>query len=393
MKAYGAEAYAGPYGIGGVARGGYYPLLTRNDCDVDVSTPSSFRAEIVKANRRIWLSKFIDLTPYLELQMADGVLLASNLSGGIYNHNMNAGYVPLLWAGANCRFLGIIVEGPDANYHSTYAPPYSDGIGVGSTKRGVKVESCEIRNWQYGGVRTASDTQVLFSYLHHCRHNGIGYGVSVGGSSSDALIMGNYFDACRHFIMGECGLTSYEACFNEFGPTCDNTQIDCHGGHDDKCGSCNLDWACHDANPAGRRLHIHHNTHRCTYQPPVGIRGVPAESCICDYEWSFYRPSASCDKTTCSEGWKVFRQILCAPTAWTPYNYEAAGQRHRMWQQNNWFGPTEPPDILPPEPYVSHMSLSAEQIPSGGTSRLTVRITNPDAAPKTVTVEPIVRRA
>lgn len=357
MKAYGHLAYAGPEPFGGEAIGGpgsYPKLVTPDACDEVVTTVSRFLSAIQIADRKIWLGAFLNLSSYLELQMAERVLLASDLSGGVYNHNMSAGYVPLIWAGAGCHFLGITVEGPDPAYHSSYAPPYCDGIGVKASARGVIVESCDIHSWQYGGVKTASDTQVLFNYIHDCRHNGIGYGVSVGGSQSNALLKGNYFDKCRHFIEGDAYtppptctnlLTSYEACYNIFGATCDNTQVDMHGGHDPKCGSCNLDWACHDLHPAGKRLYYHHNTALCTSQPPVGVRGVPTESAICEYNVSYYTPSSACNKDVCAEGWRAYRQILCPADQWVPYNYEAPGQRHRMWQQNNWFGSTPPPDI------------------------------------------------
>lgn len=336
MKAYGAEAYAGLEPFGGEARGGpgsYSGLVTRDYCDEVVTTVPQFLAAIQKAGRKIWLGSFLNLSSYLELSMADRILLASNLSGGIYNHNMGAGYVPLLWAGADCHFLGITVEGPDASTGgTTYAPPYSDGIGA--YKPGVIVESCEIRNWQYGGIKTNSNVQALFNYIHHCQHNGIGYGVAVGGSNSAAFVMGNYFDYCRHFVMGECGLTSYELIYNIFGPHCTNSQIDCHGGHDDKCGA-NI-----YGTPAGRTLLAHYNTSLCISQRFMGVRGIPADKCEADHNWTYYTSGSPCSGLNCPEGWKVYAQVLGAPD-----DYSAKQPYIRMSQRDNWFGTSPPPDI------------------------------------------------
>jgi len=339
MKAYGAEAYTGLEPFGGEAIGGpesYSGLLTRNDCDEAVNSVSGFLAAIQKTNRRIWLENMLNLSSYLEIPMADGILLASDLRGGVYNHNMSAGYVPLLWSGANCRFLGIVAEGPDPSTGGAiYAPPYSDGIGVKSNKTGVIVESCEIRNWQYGGVKTNSNTQVLFNYIHHCQHQGIGYGVSVGGSNSNAFIMGNFIDYCRHFIMGECGLTSYEVCYNLFGRNCTNTQIDCHGGHDDKCGGDIY------GTPAGKRLLYHHNTNLCVSQRVMGIRGIPADICDAHHNWSYYTSGSPCSGLNCPQGWKVYAQELGGPD-----DYTAKQPYIRMTEHDNWFGSAPPPDIV-----------------------------------------------
>jgi hypothetical protein len=158
--------------------------------------------------------------------------------------------------------------------------------------------------------------------------------VAVGGSASNAYIEGNYFDFCRHFVMGECGLTSYEVTNNEFGPHCTNTQIDCHGGHDDKCGA-NI-----YGTPAGRRLKVHHNTSRCTTQRMVGIRGIPSELCECDHNWSYYTSGSPCQGLNCPRGWKVYAQVLGGPD-----DYTAKQPYIRMTEHDNWYGQTPPPMV------------------------------------------------
>lgn len=352
MKAYGAEAYPGLEKIGGGKT--YSKLLTPADCGNNiVTTLADFMSEIKVANNRIWLGAFLNVgTSYLESQIAKGVVIASDLTGGLNFTATNTRYIPLLYAGVNNHIIGIRLHGPwEVADNPDDNPPFNTGIRVVKGMTGVVIESNEIWGWPYAAIEPDSDTKILFNYLHHNQRDGIGYGIG-HGTNSNTLVMGNFIDYSRHHIEGTRGTPGvrFELVYNIFGAHCTNTQIDCHGGHDLQ-GGVTQDYSV----PAGHTLLVHHNTSLCTSQRFVGIRGYPVNICDCHHNWTYYTAGSPCAGLNCPKGWVVYAQVLGAVNDW------GAKQPYvRMTEHDNWYGPNPPPNTSP-----ATGDLDIKTIPAG----------------------------
>jgi hypothetical protein len=357
MKAYGAEAYPGIEPIGG---GLNYPgLLSSNECDVGAKTLAEFKSYTGMTGKRIWLGAGIDLSAYEKFSMAGGITLATTPGlGSIYNNDKARRYVPLLLPGANTRFIGLKVLGPDQSVGSDGQMPMMHGIEINYP--GCIVEACEITGFPYAGVvNYAVGTRVIFPYIHHCTRQGVGYGVS-NGVGCTTLIMGAYINACRHAIMGERGEEtgiavvppSYEICYCEFGPDFINSVLDCHGGND--TNEPGWDWGTlPKASPpytptiwAGDTILIHHNTNRCTNQIFFGARGIPRSKIEVTKNWLY---SSARQESQCLQ---IVNRIEAAGGTIDGKRI-VDGQYYRMVVEDNWSGLAAPPDIdgsTPPPP-------------------------------------------
>ncbi len=108
--------------------------------------------------------------------------------------------------------------------------------------------------------------------IHHCQMNGLGYGIIVANGSA-SLIEANYFDYCRHAIVGDGHVNNgYEVRYNLFGynfPKSNNAHVvDMHG------------VSTASGNVAGDRLIIHHNTFEAisTTDYCIAVRGDPPQN-------------------------------------------------------------------------------------------------------------------
>jgi hypothetical protein len=316
IPTYGCPATLDGNPIGGAAFGSYSGLVTEDYCDETVSTTAQFLAAVAKPGRKVWVKGAISLP--LEVDMADDVLVASDLSGMLYNHDMTARNVAMLLAGARNRFLGVTIEGPDSSVGESNASPLTSGIG-GYSQPGLVVESCEIRNWPSAGViACGSDSRIIFNYIHHCRRLGRGYGVAVWGMDAKVLIKGNRIEYSRHHVCGpeRDDTDSYEVCYNIFGPST-HSQIDHHGGKD-----------LNDlSKPAGKTLLIHHNTFTYTGNAPVTIRGIPADKCEVYNNWAY----------STGDPYLIWRQELVYGS------YDETDEYINMSQHDNWYGTAAPP--------------------------------------------------
>jgi Putative Ig domain/Dockerin type I domain/Right handed beta helix region len=313
---YGCPATLDGNPIGGAAFGAYSGLVTEDYCDETVTTTDEFVSAVAKTGRKVWVEGAISLP--LEVDMADDVLVASDLTGMLYNHDMTARNIPMLYAGARNHFLGVIIEGPDPEVGESNASPLTSGIG-GYSQPGLVIESCEIRNWPSAGViACGSDSQVIFNYIHHCRRLGRGYGVAVWGMNANVLIQGNRIEYSRHHVCGpeRDDTDSFEVRYNIFGPST-HSQIDHHGGKD--TGDL--------SDPAGKTLLIHHNTFTYAGQAPVTIRGIPADRCEIYNNWA-YRTG---------DPYLIWRQELVYGS------YDETDEYINMSQHDNWYGTAAPP--------------------------------------------------
>jgi len=139
----------------------------------------------------------------------------------------------------------------------------------------LEVDNCDLSGFGHAAIclTNGEGHHVHHNFIHHCQHNGLGYGVSHGTASS--LIEFNLFDFNRHSIAGTgrpgC---DYIARSNvELGTSLSHC-FDMHGGRDRKDGT----------DVAGTSIEIYNNTFRAP-QTPMVIRGVPQEKCDMHHNW------------------------------------------------------------------------------------------------------------
>lgn len=235
-------------------------------------------------------------TDKLVLEVPGGVTLASDRGvngspGGLIFSDAFQTRPLIRTGGADVVITGLRVRGPDSkirqehhdrsldpgkskteNYY--YLFPVSAGIQGGHDR--LTVANCEIFAWSYSGVTLADSGshQVHHCYIHHNRHQGLGYGVSL--NKAQALIEQNLFEHNRHDIAGTgAAEDSYEACNNVvLWHQAVSHHFDMHGGADRKDGT----------DIAGGRILIHHNAFYGS-EKPVNIRGVPAIGAEIHHNW------------------------------------------------------------------------------------------------------------
>ena len=295
---YGAKAdERGPLGGGE----GYANIVTSGDyavSDLDSLLDALSKAE---AGQVVFIpgGTEIDLTAriYIE-QLVLGVPGDVTLAGD-RGHNGSPGALltsdalktPLMIraTGPNVRVTGLRIRGPNLkrylDHHDRafgpggerhayyYRFPTQDGIAT--EHDGLEVDNCDLSGFGHAAIclTKGKGHHVHHNFIHHCQHNGLGYGVSHGTASS--LIELNLFDFNRHSIAGTgrpgC---DYVARHNvEMGTSLSHC-FDMHGGRDRKDGT----------DVAGTAIEIYNNTFRAP-QTPVVIRGVPQEKCDVHRNW------------------------------------------------------------------------------------------------------------
>lgn len=300
--------------------------IVRNAADLLKALSGASRGETVYVDD----SAQIDLTGKTDIAIPAGVTLASGRgqggsAGGLLfaNDTTSSGFVTLIEIGSGGRVTGLRVQGPNATTSRLY-PMYAGLVAAGDD---VEVDNCEIYNWPQSGASVGDRHYGHFhhNYIHHCQADGFGYGICVSGGT--ALIEANYFDYYRHAIAGARGnpVSSYEARYNLAGPNATNTAFDMHGGNDDPSWGFNQGP---DADvPAGGTILIHHNTFQAVggNNISVGIRGVPAETCLVYENWTYWDQEHSAD---------TFKQYV-QNLGLKPYV--------KMSVYDNWYGANTPP--------------------------------------------------
>lgn len=274
-ETFGCEANPTGNPIGGGE--GYIPILTSGD--FTATTPEELIAALkqAQAGQVIYVPGEIeiDLTPHPTLSIPGGVTLAGcrglNGSPGALIAYRKAGRM-LSTAGENVRLTGLRFEGAESG--TGRIATSSNFIGVGHW--GFEIDNCEVFNFNVAAIGLGPDAvnaQVHHNYIHHNQMAGLGYGVST--SSSDAHIIANKFDYCRHHIAssGSPG-SGYEAAWNLVLENAIGHHFDMHGGRD-RGDSTDI---------AGDWLHIHHNTF-VGPQRHVAIRGVPSDGAEIHHNW------------------------------------------------------------------------------------------------------------
>lgn len=203
--------------------------------------------------------------------------------------------------GEGARITGLRLRGPDPlgrrdhyfrSYHQGggrelyYAMPNSDGIMA--TASHLEIDNCEIMGWSNGGINLArgKDHRIHHNYFHHCRRQGLGYGIVINRSFS--AIEYNLFDYCRHYIAGTGAPGSgYEAANNVTLLNSSSHLFDMHGGRDRKDGTT----------IAGTYIKVHHNTFMHPTERILYIRGIPQEVAEFHHNW-VYRNYDEAKKST-----------------------------------------------------------------------------------------------
>ena len=241
----------------------------------------------------------IDLTAriyieQLELKVPAGVTLASDRGhdgseGALLTSDALKTPAIIRALGPDVRITGLRIRGPNAkryldHHHRSFTKggggheyyykfPIQDGIDTAHD--GLEVDNCDISGFGHGGIRlrTGKNHHIHHSFIHHCQHNGLGYGISHDTASS--VIEFNLFDYNRHSIAG----TGRPGCMYiarhnvELGTSLSHC-FDMHGGRDRKDGT----------DIAGTTIEIHNNTFRAP-QIPVVIRGEPQDKCDVHHNW------------------------------------------------------------------------------------------------------------
>ncbi len=295
---YGAK----PDGQGPIGGGeGYQNMVTKGDFTVKDIDGLLAAVEKVKKGQVIFIpgETELDLTGLIfiekyEINLPEGVTLAGdrgqNASKGALLESDALKMSAMIRAmGPNVRITGLRIAGPNSkrrlqHHRRAFGPkgekhkyyykfPVQDGIST--THGGLEVDNCEISGFGHAGIflRNGQGHHVHHNFIHHCQHNGLGYGVSHNTASS--LVEFNLFDWNRHSIAG----TGRPGCIYtarnniELGTSLSHC-FDMHGGRDreDK------------TNIAGTSIDIHNNTFRAA-KTPVVIRGAPQKKCDVHHNW------------------------------------------------------------------------------------------------------------
>ncbi|MEA1950699.1 MAG: right-handed parallel beta-helix repeat-containing protein [Planctomycetota bacterium] len=295
---YGAK----PDGQGPIGGGaGYKNMVTKGDFTVKDLDDLFLAAKKAKKGQVIFIpgETELDLTAliYIEnrvLNLPEGVMLAGDRGqngskGALLASDALKMSAIISVMGPNVRVTGLRILGPNTkrrlhHHRRAFGPkgekhkyyykfPLQDGIST--THDGLEVDNCEISGFGHAGIflQNGRGHHVHHNFIHHCQHNGLGYGISHDTASS--LIEFNQFDWNRHSIAG----TGRPGCIYtarnnvELGTSLSHC-FDMHGGRDreDK------------TNIAGTSIDIHNNTFRAP-QTPVVIRGAPEKKCDVHRNW------------------------------------------------------------------------------------------------------------
>jgi len=295
---YGArEDERGPIGGGagyvGIVTAGDYTATTAEELIAALAQAQRGQVVFIPSETEIDLTTLIYIDK-LVLQVREGVTLAGNRghegsAGALLVSDTLDTPVMIRALGPDVRVTGLRIKGPNPKrYLDHHRRAYGPG-GPGSSyyykfpvQRGIvtdqprlEVDNCEISGFGCAGVDLIGGDghHIHHCYIHHCQHQGLGYGVCHNQASS--LIEYNLFDWNRHSIAGTgrpgC---AYVARHNvELGTSLSHC-FDMHGGRDRNDGT----------DIAGTRIEIYNNTFRAP-QTPVVIRGVPEDICDVYHNW------------------------------------------------------------------------------------------------------------
>ena len=187
----------------------------------------------------------IDLTDEGTVSVRTGVKLISdrgnNGSLGARILSRNPRSFPMFECGSYVSFIGLRIDGTDNDIYfnnvkratfkeNTYGPGVTQGIRT--HRKGLTILNCELSGWTHSAVLIKGGSgKIMYSYIHHNRRSGLGYGVTVDGG--EATIEGNLFDYNRHSI-ASTGVenSSYTVINNIFLENGTSHVVDVHGGKD-----------------------------------------------------------------------------------------------------------------------------------------------------------------
>lgn len=298
VETFGCEANPTGNPIGGGE--GYEPIFTRGD--FTVSTADEFLAALGKARpgQVVFVphGAEIDLTGKKDIRIPAGVTLAGTRGldgspGARVFTTWSESHRLMRTGGERVRVTGLRFEGACASTEKVAS--HSHFLLV--DHYACEVDNCEVYNFNISGIGVglgAMKARIHHNFIHHCQRSGYGYGVYV--SSSNARVIANRFDYCRHHIAcgGQPG-AGYEAAWNFVGPHAIGHHFDVHGGRD-RGDSTNI---------AGDWIHVHHNTFQGTARHLV-IRGVPSQWGKVHHNW-FALPKAKAVIST--DNTQVYRNV------------------------------------------------------------------------------------
>ncbi len=246
---YGAEGNPTGHPIGGGR--GYRRIIQPARSDYLVRSP----AELIQALQKVRAGETVYVADRSEIDLTGhggkvaipfGVTLASGRGRGdapgalIYTTEFST--MPLFQIrGHHVRLTGLRVRGADTETRtSTYELPvaravdtrYQDADGKWQWSNSLEVDNCEFWGWSHAAIYvTGHGHHVHHNHIHHCRREGLGYGVCLSYDPARVLIEANRFDHNRHDIAatGAPG-NAYEACYNISAGGGTAHAFDMHGG-------------------------------------------------------------------------------------------------------------------------------------------------------------------
>lgn len=274
-ETFGCEANPTGNPIGGGE--GYSPIFTEGDFTVTTKDELLDALKKAEVGQVIFVPDGveIDLTGEQKIAIPRGVTLAGtrglngSLGARIFT-TWRQSHGLMYAAGDDVRVTGLRFEG--AYGGTEKVADHSKFCSLGYY--GCEIDNCEVYNFNVVGVGVGGlNVYVHHNHIHHCQRSGYGYGVAT--NASNARIIANKFNACRHHIAssGSPG-SGYEAAWNFIGPEAIGHHFDMHGGRD---RGDNTDIA-------GDWMHVHHNTFQGTARSVV-IRGVPSQGARVHHNW------------------------------------------------------------------------------------------------------------
>lgn len=224
----------------------------------------------------------IDLSNMTTIFIKTGVKIVSdrgaNGSKGARIFTKRSKIIPLFECGSYVHFIGLRIDGTDYNVYnnnvkkgSFQEDTYGAGItqGIRSQYTGLTITNCEFSGWTHAAVLVkGTGAKISYSYFHHNRRYGLGYGICVDGGS--AQIIGNLFDFNRHSI-ASTGIrnSAYVVEHNIFLEHDSSHSVDVHGGKDRK----------DNTNLAGEQFYVNNNYFRLRgiSNGAFVIRGIPSK--------------------------------------------------------------------------------------------------------------------
>ena len=408
VPVYGAPAYLDGSPIGG--GDGYSQIYSAADADYVVDTATELKSALASATSgqivyaadgaTISLNSESDWYGaiggsggnYAGFYVKAGVILA----GGRGTAGVTAGIIQLASGFNNGADATLILCGTGADVTGlTIVGPQDETSGSNhwsaiEAKGNSEIHNNEIHGFGYTGVYVGPNTNDVWihhNYIHHMQSTDCGYGVCIDRDTYPAIVEGNIFEYCKHFVAGAAGLSSYVFRYNYLGAKLDlGGQIDCHGGNDSGTST-----------PAGGSIEIYNNTSINQGVWFVQIRGIPNTLVSVHNNWTYLSEDYS---DWGGSEWGSAGPIGEIMTSVPGYGYNAPneGAYVRMEAYDNWYGTTPPPGVsaysatttsstsFQPSLFISNSAPTSPVAPSGMTAGLTsteykysAMATDPDA--------------